>query len=294
MNVLQILWDIDPELVKIGPFSLRYYSVLFAVAFILGFRLMTSMYRREGLDEQNLHPLLVYIIVGTIIGARLGQTLFYEFDYYKSHPLEIILPFRIGANGFEWTGYQGLASHGGAIGIVVALAFFCRRYKTTFLPLLDKLVIAIALAGFFVRLGNLFNSEILGKPTTLPWAFIFSRVDALPRHPSQLYEAIAYLFIFIMLGRFYKNKGQQLQKGFLFGLFLVLVFSARFLIEFTKENQEAFEKALPLNMGQLLSIPFILTGLYFLFRRKTSDFTASSKTIHNGTFKSPPPARQKS
>lgn len=282
MSLLQIIWNIDPEIFKIGSFSLRYYSVLFALAFILGFVIMTALYRKEGLAEAHLESLLIYIIVGTVVGARLGQTLFYEFEYYKDHPLEIILPFRMGRDGFEWTGYQGLASHGGAVGILLALIFFCRRFGQDLLLLLDKLVIAVALAGFFIRIGNLFNSEILGKPTSLFWAFIFSRVDSLPRHPSQLYEAIAYLIVFILLGYSYKNKGPQQGKGFRFGLFLVLVFSARFLIEFTKENQAAFEKALPINMGQLLSIPFILIGLYFLFR-PPSQHTASSKTNYNGT-----------
>lgn len=267
VSLLQIIWNIDPEIFNAGGFSLRYYSVLFAIAFFLGYWLMKKMYLREGQDEQKLPPLLIYIILGTLIGARLGQVLFYEFDYFKNHPLEIILPFRIGKDGFEWTGYQGLASHGGAIGILLALALYCKKYKQPFLWVLDRLVIVIALAGFFIRLGNLFNSEIIGKPSSLPWAFVFAKVDFLPRHPSQLYEAIAYSIIFFVLWMMYKRKRALLPKGFLFGLFLVLVFSARFFIEFSKEVQVRWEIALPINMGQILSIPFVLTGLYFIFRK---------------------------
>lgn len=268
MGLISIIWNVNPEIFRVGGFALRYYSVLFATAFALGYLLMKTMYRKEGLGEEHLSPLLFYIIAGTIIGARLGQVFFYEFGYFKSHPLEIIFPFRFGAKGFEWTGYQGLASHGGAIGILAALALYCRKYGHNFLQTVDKLVITVALAGFFIRIGNLFNSEIIGKPAAVSLAFVFERVDLLPRHPSQVYEAIAYLVVFLALWMLYQKKRQRLSKGFLFGWFLVLVFSARLLIEFTKENQEQFENALLLNMGQILSIPFILIGVFFILRRK--------------------------
>lgn len=267
MQFLYIKWNIDPEIFRIGGFALRYYSLLFALAFILSYYLLSSVFRKENVSEKLLQKLLVYVIVGTIVGARLGHTLFYEFDYYKNHLLEIILPFRISNGKFELTGYQGLASHGGAIGILIAVGLYCRKYKLSFLWVLDRLVIVVALSGFFIRLGNLFNSEIIGKPTDLPWAFIFQKVDFIPRQPSQLYEAIAYLLIFFVLWKSYQIKGLQLKKGFLFGLFLVLVFSARFLIEFTKENQEAFENTLPISMGQILSLPFIIAGTYLILRR---------------------------
>lgn len=266
-GILFIVWNVDPEIFRIGGFSLRYYSLFFAVAFLLGYWLMQKIFDWEQLPEQHLGPLLVYIILGTINGARLGQTLFYEFDYYKDHPLEIILPFRIHEKGLEWTGYQGLASHGGAIGILGALLLYTRKYKMSFLMLTDRLVIAVALGGFFIRLGNLFNSEIIGKPSYVPWAFVFTSVDALPRHPAQLYEAIAYLLIFSFLWFAYKKGNSRLRPGWLLGCFLVLVFTARFCIEFVKEDQEAFEKNLLLNMGQLLSIPFILIGIYLIVRR---------------------------
>ena len=278
IHFLYINWNINPEIFRIGGFALRYYSVLFAIAFLLGYLLMKKMFQKEGLDEQKLNPLLIYIVAGTIIGARLGQVFFYEFDYYKHHLLEIVFPFRINSKGFEWTGYQGLASHGGAIGILIALVLYCKKYKQDFLRTIDKVVIAVALAGFFIRTGNLFNSEIIGKPTDVPWAFIFERVDFIPRHPSQVYEAIAYLLIFFVLWRLYLYKGVKLKRGFLFGLFLVLVFTARFLIEFSKEVQEAFEKALPINMGQILSLPFIIIGIYFLVRREHIDKIKSNSS----------------
>lgn len=267
MELVFIKWNVNPEIFRIGGFALRYYSVLFAIAFVLGYLIVKSIYEKEGLNTQELNPLLIYIIVGTLVGARLGQVFFYEFGYFRHHLLEIILPFRITGKGFEWTGYQGLASHGGAIGVLIAIALFCKKYHQHFLRVADKIVVAVALAGFFIRTGNLFNSEIIGRPANVSWAFIFERVDPLPRHPSQVYEAIAYLFIFFVLWSLYKRKGVELKKGFLFGLFLVLVFTARFLIEFTKENQETFESALPVNMGQILSLPFIIIGFYFIFRK---------------------------
>lgn len=267
MQLLFINWNVDPEIFRIGGFGLRYYSVLFGIAFLTSFLLVKKMYAREGLDQLTLYPLAIYIIAGTIIGARLGQVFFYEFGYFKYHLLEIIFPFKISDKGFEWTGYQGLASHGAAIGIVTSLALFSKKYHQHFLAIVDKLVIVVALSGFFIRIGNLFNSEIIGKPVAMPWAVIFERVDSIPRHPSQVYESIAYLLIFFILWRLYLTRGKQLKKGFLFGLFLVLVFSARFFIEFTKEPQEAFEKSLLINMGQVLSLPFILIGVYFIFRK---------------------------
>lgn len=285
MQFLFIKWNINPEVFRISGFALRYYSVLFAIAFILGYVLVKSMYRKEHLNQEDLNPLLIYIIAGTIVGARLGQVLSYEFSYFKAHPLEIIFPFRVNSKRFEWTGYQGLASHGGAIGILIALVLYCKKYRHDLLRVIDKVVIAVALAGFFIRVGNLFNSEIIGRPTNVPWAFVFERVDLLPRHPSQVYEAIAYLFIFFTLWLLYQNEGTHLKRGFSFGLFLVLVFSARFLIEFTKEVQEAFEKTLPVNMGQLLSLPFIIIGVYFLFRKERINKIKSTslKKIFYGT-----------
>ena len=222
---------------------------------------------------------MLYVVIGTLAGARLGHTLFYEFGYYKNHLLEIILPFRITNGQFELSGYQGLASHGGAIGILLAVALYCRKYKQSFLWIMDRLVIVVALSGFFIRVGNFFNSEIIGKPTNLSWGVIFERVDLIPRHPAQLYEAFSYLFIFGLLWLIYKRKGITLSRGFLFGLFLVLVFAARFIIEFAKEIQEPFEAALLLNLGQILSLPFILVGLYYIFYHRKKDLNEEKQKV---------------
>ena len=277
--LLYINWDINPEIFRIGGFALRYYSLLFALAFIFSYFLLSNIYKKENVSIHLLSKLAIFIIVGTILGARLGHTLFYEFGYYKHHLLEIILPFRISNGKFELTGYQGLASHGGAIGIIIAVAWYCRKYKQSFLWIMDKLGIVVALSAFFIRLGNLFNSEIIGKPTDVSWAFVFQKVDLLPRHPAQLYEAIAYLFLFFFLLALYKKRN-HFKDGFLFGCFLVLLFSIRFLIEFIKENQEAFESTLAINMGQILSIPFIIAGIYLIISKsKTKEQQKNRQTI---------------
>ncbi len=261
-----ITWDIDPVIFTLGSYSLRYYTVCFLLAFISSYIIMLRIFKREGKPQELLDQLTIYIFLGTLIGARLGHCLFYEFDYYINHPLEMILPVQFTDNGIQITGFQGLASHGGALGILTALFLFSRKTKTDFLWITDRIVIVVALAGAFVRLGNLFNSEIIGRPTDVPWAVIFSRVDMQPRHPSQLYEAICYILIFILLYRIYLTK-QNLKPGYIFGIFLILLFGARFVIEFLKENQESFEDAMSYNMGQLLSVPFILLGGYLLFRK---------------------------
>lgn len=265
MCYLYINWNIDPEIFRIGGFALRYYSIMFAFAFIGSYIILSKIYIKEKVSIQLLNKLVIFVFLGTLIGARLGHTLFYEFDYYKDHLLEIILPFRIADGKFELTGYQGLASHGGAIGILLAVVLYCRKYKQSFLWIMDRLGIVAALSAFFIRLGNLFNSEIIGKPTNVSWAFIFEKVDAIPRHPAQLYEAILYLAIFLILWFMYRAKANKTTNGFLFGCFLVMLFSVRFLVEFAKENQESFENSMLVNMGQILSIPFVLAGLYLMW-----------------------------
>ncbi|WP_220101223.1 prolipoprotein diacylglyceryl transferase [Chitinophaga oryzae] len=263
-TMLYLAWDPSPEIFHIGGFALRYYSVAFMAAFIASYMVMRYVFDREGKNRALPDRLLVYVVVGTIVGARLGHCLFYEWDYFRYHLAEIVLPFRWESGYFRWTGYQGLASHGGAIGILTAAALFARRYNVPLVWLLDRLAIVIPLAGAFVRTGNFFNAEIIGKPSHLPWAVIFVQDDLLPRHPAQLYEALCYLFIFGLLIFLYKkNKGIQ-KPGFIFGLLLILVFGARFLIEFLKENQEIFENGYLLNMGQLLSLPLIAAGIYFM------------------------------
>ncbi|NQD72371.1 prolipoprotein diacylglyceryl transferase [Sphingobacterium shayense] len=266
-SVLNVFhWNIDPVIFEIGSFGLRYYALCFLAAFIVSYVLMLRVFNREGKSQELLDKLSIYIFLGTLIGARLGHCLFYEFDYYMAHPLEMILPVRNVNNSFEFTGFQGLASHGGAIGILIALWLFSRKTKTNFVWIADRLVLVVPLAGAFVRLGNFFNSEIIGLPTSLPWAVVFEKHDQIARHPAQLYEAICYVIIFFILWSIYQ-KNTKPKPGLLFGVFLVLLFGARFGLEFFKENQEAFEDGMKFNMGQLLSIPFVAIGFYLIFKR---------------------------
>lgn len=252
-----INWNVSPDIFSIGPITIRWYGLLFAMSFIVGYQIMVIIFKRENKSEHDLNDLVWYMILGTVLGARLGHCLFYNPDYYLSHPLEILQ---------IWKG--GLASHGAAIGIITALVLYARKKKEiSFLWVIDRIVITVALSGFFIRLGNLFNSEIIGKPTNGNWGFVFVSVDNIPRHPAQLYEAIAYLLIFIFLLTFYFRVKGKFKNGLLFGLFLITVFGFRFFVEFLKENQSIFEQNLFLNMGQLLSIPFVILGIYFLFRK---------------------------
>ncbi len=261
-----IHWNIDPEMFNFGAFALRYYALCWLLAFFVSYVIMLRIFKKEGRTQEQLDQLSIYIFLGTLIGARLGHCLFYDFDYYKDHILEIFLPFKWDKTGFHITGFAGLASHGGAIGILLALYLFCRKTKTDFLWLADRLVVVVPIAGALIRIGNFFNSEMIGTPTDLPWAIVFERIDNVPRHPGQLYEAIAYILIFMIIGSLFKSNPNR-QKGQLFGIFMVLLFGARMVLEHFKIDQEAFEQSMALNMGQLLSIPFILVGLYFIFRK---------------------------
>ncbi|ADN09595.1 prolipoprotein diacylglyceryl transferase [Sulfurimonas autotrophica] len=247
------VWNIDPVLISFGPLQVHWYGLLFAAAILSGLEFMKWVYRLENKDESTIEPLFLYAIIGIVVGARLGHCLFYDPDYYLAHPMRIFA---------VWEG--GLASHGGGLGVLLALYLGCKKYKIDFLWLVDRLVVPTALFGFFVRMGNFMNSEIIGKPSDLPWAVVFSRVDSLPRHPAQLYEAFSYLAIFFLLTYIYIKNYKQLQKGFLFGFFLVLVFSARFLIEFVKVKQADYSLGIGLSTGQLLSIPFLLVGIVFM------------------------------
>lgn len=257
-----IEWSVTPEIFHLGPISVRWYGLLFAMAFVAGYFIMTWVFKKEGRPQPDLEQLSVYMIFGTVVGARLGHCLFYNPAYYLSNPIEI---FKV------WEG--GLASHGAAIGILIAVYLFSKKKKNySFLWIIDRIVIVVALAGTFIRLGNLFNSEIIGKPTDVAWAFIFTSVDDLPRHPTQLYESIAYFIIFLILLFIYYKGFEKNRSGLLFGLFLVLVFTFRFFVEFLKENQSAFERGMILDMGQLLSIPFVIAGIIFIskaFKPKT-------------------------
>jgi len=226
---------------------------MFATAFLLGYEIMKWIHIREKKDIQYMDQLLIYIIGGTIIGARLGHCLFYDPDYYLANPLKILA---------VWEG--GLASHGGGVGALTGLYLYKLKTRESYLWLLDRIAIPAALAGSLIRFGNLFNSEIVGVPTAVPWAVIFERVDAVPRHPVQLYEALSYLMIFFILMVIYRKGGGKPKAGLIFGMFLVLVFTARIFMEFVKTRQEAYSLDFWMNTGQMLSVPFLLAGVLLL------------------------------
>ena len=266
MSLLHIIWDIDPEIIS-SPISLRYYGLCFALAFVLGYYVLQKIFKRDGVPEEWLDSILLYVILGTVIGARLGHCIFYDWDYFQNHILEIFLPFRFEPE-IEFIGFRGLASHGAAIGIIVSTWLWTKKVsKKSLLWILDRVVITVSIGAVFVRLGNLMNSEIIGLPTDLPWAFVFTRIDDLPRHPAQLYESLSYLIIFITLYFLHFTKKWYDKPGKIFGLFLILLFGARAFIETFKENQSDFESAMYLNMGQILSIPFILFGIYLIIKK---------------------------
>jgi len=260
-----IHWNPDPEIINIFGISIRYYGLLFVSGLILCIYILGWIYKKENIPSNNLETLTIYGMIGIIVGARLGHCLFYEPSYYLSHPLEMILPITFPSDGgIKFTGYQGLASHGGVLGLLIALYFYSRKTKHSMIDTIDLIAVVSGLSFGFIRLGNFMNSEIIGMPTTKPWGVIFERVDILPRHPAQLYEAISYIIIFAAMMILYKNKRDRLKNGFFFGLGSVLFFTARFVIEFVKEDQVGFEEGMTLNMGQLLSIPFILVGIGFM------------------------------
>lgn len=265
MNLEFIHWNIDPEIVNLFGISLRYYGILFVSGLVLSLYILKGIFRQENIPQENLDKLFIYGIIGIFVGARLGHCLFYDPTYYFSHPLEMFLPIQPSSTGgYIFTGYRGLASHGGIIGLIIALIIYSRKAKESIIKTIDLIAVVAPLGGAFIRLANLMNSEIIGIPTNVPWAFIFVREDNLPRHPAQLYEAISYLIIFGLLFYLYKTKREKLQNGFFFGLSITLIFVARFFIEFIKEKQVPFEEQMKLDMGQLLSIPFIIVGIGFI------------------------------
>lgn len=277
-------WNVDPVIFWItDSFPLKYYGALFACGILLGFYIVRNIYKKENLSLDNLDTLLIYVIVGTVLGARLGHCFFYEPEYFLKHPIEILLPIQKIKGVYQFVGYQGLASHGGSIGVITAMILYCRKYKVQFLGLLDKMAVAVPVTGTFIRMGNFMNSEIYGKPTNGNWGVVFERDDLIPRHPTQLYEAFAYLLIFGILFYMYKSEKIRNAQGLIFGTFLTLLFTARFIIEFFKENQEAFENNMLINMGQVLSIPFILIGLGLIFwkTKKVSVYSDSLQLPKN-------------
>lgn len=296
---LNMVWN-PSEGIHLGAFTIRFYSLMFVIAFGLGWYIMKKIFERENEPIDKLDTLFIWTVVATLLGARLGHVFFYDWEYYRNHLTEIILPFRFNPN-FEFTGYQGLASHGAAIAIIIAMYFFSKNImKRPLLWVLDRVVITVASGAVFVRLGNFFNSEIVGKETKSSLGMQFIRDQYSPReamsltkisnpkeayeaiatntqfsevlqqvplkHPAQLYEAVCYVFVFLILYFLYWKTNVREKLGFLFGLFLVLLWSVRFVVEFVKESQGGFEASLGLfSTGQWLSIPFILVGLYFVF-----------------------------
>ena len=278
MNFFQkIEWAPSETLFKIGSFGIHYYSLMFVIAFSFGYYLMKNIYKKENISVDFIDPLLVYLVVSTLIGARLGEVFFYNWTYYNNHLLEIFLPIRERSGSsflfgiienYEFIGFRGLSSHGASIGIILGLYLYQKKYK--FKPLLwilDKLSIPVSLGAGFVRIGNFFNSEIVGNYTGNNFGVIFmNRGESLPRHPAQIYEAIGYFLLFLLLRFLYKNEF-GVKKGYIFGMFLFGMFTIRFLIEFVKESQGGFESDFNLlSTGQWLSIPLIIFGLFFLFR----------------------------
>lgn len=261
-----INWDFDPEIANILGFPLKYYGLLFACGLIISMRVLKKIFKTENLNDNAYEALFIYGILGIFVGARLGHCLFYEFDYYSKNLLEIILPIKKTLNGgYKFIGYAGLASHGGTIGLIFSLYLFSKKYKIQYLKVLDLIALVAPIGATFIRLANLMNSEMIGNPTNMPWAFIFKKIDNIPRHPAQLYEAISYLIIFLVEYTIYKTKNIKLGGGFYFGLVITLIFLMRILIEFVKINQVQFEDKMQLNMGQILSVPFIIIGIYFIF-----------------------------
>jgi phosphatidylglycerol:prolipoprotein diacylglycerol transferase len=260
-----INWNVDPEIINVFGISIRYYGLLFVSGLILCIYILGWIFRRENIPSENLEKLAIYGMIGILAGARLGHCLFYEPSYYFAHPLEMILPIQLLPDGgYKFSGYQGLASHGGVLGLLIALYFYSRKTKHSMIDTIDLIAVVIGLSFGFIRLGNFMNSEIIGIPTTKPWGVIFEQVDNIPRHPAQLYEAIAYFIIFAVMMILYKKMRDRLKNGFFFGLATVLFVTARFIIEFIKENQVGFEEGMKLNMGQLLSLPYIVVGIGFI------------------------------
>ncbi|MEO1010618.1 MAG: prolipoprotein diacylglyceryl transferase [Bacteroidota bacterium] len=318
MHFLGIIWNLNDTLLKLGPIQIKYYNLLWIIAFVLGWFIMKRIFLHEKKTIEQLDSLLMYTLIGTMLGARLGHVFFYDWDYYQNHLLEILLPIRESAGdslfgfikGYEFTGFTGLASHGAIIGIIVALYLYIRKFpEFNLLWLLDRMVIPSAIGAFCVRLGNFFNSEINGKVTDESFVFatkfvrdsddmhkakamgitkektVDAAYDALVnnpqfsgylekipyRHPAQLYEGVAYIFIFLLLYYLYWKTDRKYKTGFLFGLFMVLLWTMRFLVEFVKKSQGGFEESLGLlSTGQWLSIPLILVGLYFMFKPSSS------------------------
>lgn len=277
MNILSyILWNPSLEAFSIGPFSIRWYSLMWLIGLALAYLMVRWLYKKQGIPEEKFEPLFIYCFMGILIGSRLGHCIFYQPDYFLTSwkgVIEMFLPIHIDATGgWKITGYQGLASHGGTLGLIITLLLYVRQFKVPTWVVLDNIAIATGITACCIRIGNLMNSEIVGKITdeSLPWAFYFVQNDGpqqvVLRHPGQLYEAIAYALLFGLMFWLYKKMPQRVGTGFYFGLCLAYIFTFRFFIEYFKEVQEAFEQGLPFDMGQILSIPFIIIGVWCMIK----------------------------
>ena len=264
-ELLYVLWNPSEVMFRIGGFGIRWYSICWLVGLLLAYLLMQRLFKEQKIGDEKFEPLFIYIFLSVLIGARLGHCLFYQPDYYLGawdHVVEMLIPIHHMPDGsWKFVGYEGLASHGGVIGMIVAIILYSRNQKVPLWVVLDNMGIVSCITACFIRLGNLMNSEIIGKVTDVPWAFIFERIDQYPRHPGQLYEALAYACFFVIIYTVYRRKREKVGTGYFFGLCISLVFIARFLIEYTKDIQVDFEAGMLLDMGQLLSIPFIALGI---------------------------------
>ena len=265
-----IVWNPDVEAFHIGSLTVRWYGLCWLIGLALAVFTVRRLYKEQKIKDELFEPLMYYCFLGILIGARLGHCIFYQPDVFLTSWkgfTEMLLPIHIMPDGsWKMVGYAGLASHGGTLGLMIALWLYVRKTKLSIWMVLDNIAIATGITACFIRLGNLMNSEIIGKITDVPWAFIFEKVDKVPRHPGQLYEAIAYAFLFVITWLLYRRNPQKVGTGFFFGFVLTYIFTFRFFIEYTKEIQEAFEASLPLDMGQILSIPFIALGVWCMMR----------------------------
>lgn len=272
-NFLAVVWNPNVELCRLLGLPIRYYSLMWVVGLVTAYLLVKKFYKDRGIKPEVFEPLFMYCFLGILIGARLGHCIFYEPEYYLSggkHFIEMLLPIRfLPQGGVKMVGYSGLASHGGTIGIIIAMLLYCRKYKVKVLECIDMVCVATPATAACIRLGNLMNSEIVGKATGTDWGFIFvQNGEDFPRHPAQLYEAIAYIIIFVTILLIYRNHKDRIGSGFYFGFCIATIFTFRFFIEFCKEVQVDFEQGMALDMGQLLSIPFIIAGIWLMVRSK--------------------------
>ena len=287
-ELLYIHWNPDLVFFHLGPLAVRWYGLCWLVGFAVAYLLVRRLYREQKIKDELFDPLFIYCFMGILLGARLGHCIFYEPDYFLTSVrgiIEMFLPirfvdgninyagnwlFQLTGGAAAFVGYEGLASHGGTLGLMIALWLYVKKTKLNIWTVLDNIAIATGSMAYFIRLGNLMNSEIIGKVTDVPWAFIFERVDQMPRHPGQLYEAIAYAILFGILWYLHKRMPEKIGTGWYFGFCLAYIFTFRFFIEYTKEVQEAFEASLPLDMGQILSIPFVILGVWCMVRARQS------------------------